>query len=83
VDAIAISTPRPPAMPAIQPSRNARPFERARSEKSIRITAMTGMGLIATPTASGRISPIASPTSDPVAAGLAGMLFGLRRNVRR
>jgi hypothetical protein len=73
-------------MPAIQPSRNARPFERARSEKSIRITAMTGMGLIATPTASGRISPIASPTSAPSIPSLPvspGWLFGLRRNVRR
>ena len=34
-----------------QPSRNIGPFTRARAENSIRITAMIGTGLIATPTA--------------------------------
>ena len=58
-DATTISTLSATTMPTTQPSRNARLFWRARSVKSIRITAMIGSGQIATPTASGRKSPIA------------------------
>ncbi len=41
-----------------QPTRKAGPFTRARCENSIRITAMIGTGLIATPMANVRISLI-------------------------
>jgi len=44
-------------------SRNTGPFVRARLEKRMRITAMTGTGTIATPTANGRTWLIASPMS--------------------
>ena len=47
--------------PSIQPSVKAGPLERALAEKSIRMTAMIGIGLIATPTAAGRMSAIALP----------------------
>lgn len=43
------------ARPAIQPPRKARLFDVARFENSIRIRAMIGTGLIATPTAKPRI----------------------------
>ena len=45
-------------MPTTHPARNARLFCFARSLNNIKITAMTGTGLIATPSASGRNSPI-------------------------
>ena len=48
-------------MPTTHPNRNARLFARARPENSIRITAMIGIGLAATPTANGRTSPIVCP----------------------
>ena len=44
-----------------QPTRNTGPFTRARWENSIKVTAMIGTGLIATPTANVRISLIPSP----------------------
>jgi hypothetical protein len=44
---MALTAPRA----TIQPARNMGPFTRARVENSIRITAMIGTGLIATPTA--------------------------------
>ena len=47
--------------PATQPSANAGPFERARGVPSMSTIAMIGTGLIATPIASGRICPTASP----------------------
>jgi hypothetical protein len=49
------------ARPTTQPTRKAGPFVRARGVTSIRITAMIGTGLIATPIASGSTWPIASP----------------------
>ena len=52
--------------PAIQPMMKAGPLTRACSVTSIRITAMIGTGLIATPTAKGRTWPIASPMDHPV-----------------
>lgn len=45
--------------PAIQPNANAGPFPRVRGVDSIKITAMIGTGLRATPTAEGRRSPMA------------------------
>ena len=50
---------RPASQPTSQPTMKAGPFTLARRETSIKITAMIGTGLIATPTASGRIWPIA------------------------
>ena len=44
-----------------QPMTNTGPFSRARCDISISVTAMMGTGLSATPTASGRICPIAVP----------------------
>src|SRR3954454_24238688 len=49
------------------PIRNAGPFTRARREKSIRMTAMIGTGLRATPTAKVRISLMPCPIVDPLA----------------
>ncbi len=43
------------ATPAIQPIRNAGPFEGARGVASMSTTPMIGIGLIATATAKGRI----------------------------
>jgi len=57
--AIPATTPTPTS----QPSRKAGPFDFARAEKSIRITAIIGTGLSATPRASGRNCPIAWPTT--------------------
>jgi len=51
-----------PPIPISQPSRNAGPFDLARAEKSIRMTAMIGTGLSATPIARGRSWPSACPT---------------------
>jgi len=48
-------------MPAIQPIRKPKLVPPARGAKSIRITAMIGTGLIATPTARGSRSPMTSP----------------------
>jgi hypothetical protein len=45
--------------PATQPIANAIPFARARGVPSISTMAMIGTGLMATPIASGRVSPIA------------------------
>ena len=49
--------------PTTHPTANAAPFDRARGVASIRITAMIGTGLRATPIADGRRSPIACPIS--------------------
>ena len=49
------------ASPAIQPTRNAGPLARARGVASISTTPMIGTGLMATPTANGRLCPIACP----------------------
>jgi hypothetical protein len=49
--------------PTIHPRPKAGPVVRARGVPSIRITAMIGTGLSATPIGSGRTSPIARPTS--------------------
>ena len=49
------------AAPASQPARNMGPFVRARGVLSIRMIAMIGTGLIATPIASGKMSPTALP----------------------
>ena len=60
-------------IPAIQPTRNPELVVAACAEKSMRMTAMIGMGEIATPIANGRMSPItpfmrAMPRSSVVAA---------------
>ena len=47
--------------PITHPTRNEMLFTFAAFEKSMRMTAMIGTGLIATPTAWPRIAPIASP----------------------
>jgi hypothetical protein len=47
-----------------QPSANAGPFDRARGVPSMSTIAMIGTGLSATPTAIGRMSPIASAISS-------------------
>ena len=57
--AIAYATATTTPSPRTQPSRNAGPFVLARSENSIRMTAMIGIGLIATPTAYGSTSLMA------------------------
>jgi hypothetical protein len=60
--------------PTTQPTANAGPFERARGVPSIRITAMIGTGLRATPMADGSWSPIAWASDHP--AGQAGPEVG-------
>lgn len=57
-----VEAPLTIAKASTQPSRNSGPFTRARWENSIRITAMIGTGLIATPTANVRTSLIPCPT---------------------
>ena len=47
--------------PSTQPMAKAGPFERAFGVPSMRMTAMIGTGLSATPIANGSRSPIASP----------------------
>jgi hypothetical protein len=47
--------------PASQPITNAGPFARVRGVTSISTTAMIGIGLSATPTASGSTRPMAAP----------------------
>ena len=54
--------------PTTQPPRKAGPLALARAEKSIRMTAMMGTGLIATATANGRICP----TTEPISSSLPG-----------
>ena len=49
----------------VQPMAKAGPFVRALGVPSMRMTAMIGIGLNATPTADGRRSPIACPTGHP------------------
>ena len=49
-------------IPATQPSRKPVLVAVAFRESSMRITAMIGIGLIATPTANKRTRPIAAPT---------------------
>ena len=58
--------------PVTQPTANAGPLERAFGVPSMRITAMIGTGLSATPTADGRMSPIAGPMV-PSMAGAGGV----------
>ena len=53
------------ASPASQPAMNNGPFTRARRVVSISTTAMIGIGLKATPTASGSAPPIAAPSPRP------------------
>ena len=48
-------------MPTIQPIRNEALFGPDRLDRSIKMMAMIGTGLMATPTASGSESPIACP----------------------
>ena len=61
------ANPRPsttsptPRRPTIQPTRKEILLAVADRENSIKMTAMIGTGLIATPTANPRISPIAAP----------------------
>ncbi len=55
--ALAVGT----ANPIIQPSANAGPLARPRPDVSMSITLTMGKGLIATPSAGVRISPIATP----------------------
>jgi hypothetical protein len=54
-----------PPMPRIHPARNPPLVPPALGARSIRMTAMIGMGEIATPTASGRRSPTTCPMSPP------------------
>ena len=56
------------ATPSTQPTMNARLEAPARGLSSIKMTAMMGTGEMATPRASGRISPIACPIASPPAA---------------
>jgi hypothetical protein len=56
---------RPCHSPISQPMTNSGPFSRARCDISISATAMIGTGLSATPTARGRICPIAVPVWLP------------------
>ena len=51
-------------IPTSQPSRKPTLVAFARGDSNIRMTAMIGTGLIAIPTASGRISPMTEPTAN-------------------
>ncbi len=53
-------------MPATQPTRNPMLVPLALGDRSMRMAAMTGIGLSATPSARGRISPITSPTPTSI-----------------
>ena len=55
-----------------QPARNIGPFTVARPENSIKITAMIGTGLIATPTANVSTSLIPCAMPRPSRGGAAG-----------
>ena len=55
-----------------QPARNTGPFTLARPENSIKITAMIGTGLIATPTANVSTSLIPCAMPRPSRGGAAG-----------
>ena len=59
------ATPLTSASAHTQPARNMGPFTRALCENSIRITAMIGTGLIATPIANVRTALIPCPISSP------------------
>ena len=59
-------------MPTTHPSRNPALVPPALGASSIRIVAMIGTGLIATPTASGRISPMTVPTRSSWCIGYCG-----------
>src|SRR5215212_8135924 len=52
-------------MPQIQPSMNPTLVAFALGDNNVRIAAMMGIGLIAMPSARGRISPITGPISGP------------------
>ena len=54
--------------PATQPARNPMLVDLAFGDSSMRIAAMIGIGLIATPNASGRMSPMTPPMPTPVGA---------------
>ncbi len=56
-----VNTTTATTMPTTQPMRNPTLVTLAFGESSMRIAAMIGTGLIAMPSASGRISPIAVP----------------------
>jgi hypothetical protein len=56
-----VNTMMATTMPANQPIMNPTLAPFARGDSNIKITAMIGMGLIAMPTANGRISPITDP----------------------
>ncbi|BCN43597.1 hypothetical protein RE9414_18770 [Prescottella equi] len=58
---IATKTTYPTAIPRIQPARKAVAVLPARGVSNIRIVAMIGIGLIATPIARGSTSPMAVP----------------------
>ena len=61
----AITTAVAPATPMIQPAQKARLFTPARLESSIKMMAMMGIGLMATPMAKVMLSPMACPTLTP------------------
>ena len=67
---IRYATPLTTAGATTQPNRNNGPFTLARLENSIRITAMIGTGLIATPIANVSISLIPCAMSRPFQEGL-------------
>ena len=55
-----VNTVTATAIPSTHPARNPTLVARARGESSIKIAAMMGIGLIATPSANGRICPMTS-----------------------
>ena len=59
-----MNTVRATTMPATQPSKNPTLAPLAFGDNSIRMAAMIGIGLIMIPSASGRMSPITSPTRN-------------------
>ena len=66
--------------PATQPARNPMLVVLAFGDRSMRIAAMMGIGLIATPNARGRMSPMTPPMPTPVGAiPLAGRDSSVKR----
>jgi hypothetical protein len=61
-------------MPSNQPIMNPTLVPFARGDSNIKITAMIGIGLMAMPTAKGRISPITEPTGADSSRAFSALL---------
>ena len=65
IELSSVKTVTATTMPSSQPTRNPTLVPFAFGESSMRIAAMIGIGLIAIPIASGRISPMTAPKTFP------------------